>query len=132
MSRISKNVAAAIIVKNNSILLTRRGPTGSLPGKWEFPGGKVEQDETIQQCIERELKEELNLVTAAREILGESTYEYEHGAFRIFAVKTDIVSGAIKLSVHDAFEWAPIVKLLDYELAPADVPLAKNIQERLL
>ncbi len=94
---------------------------------WEFPGGKVEPGETLQQCLERELKEELGLTCQVDEEILRSEYVYEHGSFNLVALKTTIRSGDITLSVHDKFDWVPIKDLLSYHLAPADVPIAKWI-----
>jgi 8-oxo-dGTP diphosphatase len=71
-----KKVAAAIILRSGRVLVTRRGPTENLAGCWEFPGGKLESDETPQECIIRELQEELGLSAIAKEIIAESVYTY--------------------------------------------------------
>ena len=65
-----KQVTAAIIIQNGNVLLTRRSPGESLPGYWEFPGGKIEDGETPQVCLERELKEELCITTKAGQIIA--------------------------------------------------------------
>jgi 8-oxo-dGTP diphosphatase len=122
-----KNVSAAIIRKSNTVLITRRAPGKKLAGFWEFPGGKQEDNETIQQCLERELKEELDLTTNCTRILTESIYEYDRGAINLIAIDTEIIEGQISLSVHDKYEWVALENLLDYQLAPADIPVAKWI-----
>ncbi len=109
------------------MFLTRRGQREKLSGFWEFPGGKVEPGETLKQCLERELKEELNLICHAGDEIMRSEYIYAHGSFTLVALKTIIRSGEIGLSVHDRFDWVPIKDLLNYQLAPADVPIAKRI-----
>lgn len=120
-----KNVSAAIIKKDNLVLITRRAPNEKLAGHWEFPGGKQERGETIQECLERELMEELNIETRCNLILTESIYEYDGGAIKLIAIKTEIISGSFELSVHDKYEWAPIKDLMKFNLAPADVPIAE-------
>ena len=125
-----KVVTAGIIVSEGKILLTRRGKNESVPGKWEFPGGKVEPGETVKQCLERELFEELHIATQSGETLGESVYKYDHGEFRLIAISSRIISGDIKLSVHDKYEWVELHDLLSFDLAPADLPLAKLIMEK--
>jgi 8-oxo-dGTP diphosphatase len=122
-----KNVSAAIIKKNDSVLIARRAQGEKLAGFWEFPGGKQEEHETIQQCLERELKEELGIIACCTEILTESIYEYDGGAIKLIAIETNIVCGEIALSVHDTYEWVTYNKLLDYQLAPADIPIARWI-----
>lgn len=107
-------------------MLTRRAPGQQLEGLWEFPGGKVEPGETVQECIEREIKEELNLVCMAERVFMESVYEYEGGAINLIGVLVT-VSGEPELHVHDRLTWAPIGDLLTFQLAPADIPIAKEL-----
>jgi len=125
-----KEVSAAIIEKNGLILITRRAKDEKLAGFWEFPGGKREASETIEQCLVRELKEELDVEVVTNGILGESDYHYSGGAIKLIGVYARIVSGDIKMTVHDSFEWVSPKDLLSYELAPADVPLAKMLIQK--
>lgn len=122
-----KNVSAAIIRKSYSILLTRRAPGEKLAGFWEFPGGKQEEGESILECMERELREELNIECEAIDVFTENVYEYTGGSINLIAINTKIVSGEIKLSVHDRYEWVQLPELLDYKLAPADIAIAERI-----
>jgi len=125
-----KTVTAAIIVRAGNVFLTRRGPKERLAGYWEFPGGKVEDGEQLAECLERELLEELGLRTKAGDVLAESEFHYEHGAIRLIALDTQLISGELHLTVHDRAEWVPIGELTSYQLAPADIPLAEKLQER--
>lgn len=122
-----KNVSAAIILDKGKILLTRRAPGENLEGYWEFPGGKQEKSETIFECLEREILEELNLICKAKKIFTESVYHYVGGAIKLIAVIADIINGDICLSVHDLYEWVSIDDLMIYKLAPADIPIANLI-----
>ncbi len=122
-----KLVAAAIIIKNKCVLLTRRKPGERLAGYWEFPGGKLEERETPQKCLERELLEELGIKARAGEIIAESEYHYDHGAFKLLALLTTIEEKNLTLKVHDRAEWVPLHSLLNYKLAAADIPIAKII-----
>ncbi len=123
-----KQVTAAIIVESGRVLLARRALNQKLAGFWEFPGGKVEPGETLQACLERELLEELSLKCKAGEELIRTEYIYDHGIFNLIAFATTIISGRIELSVHDQFKWVAINELLAYQLAPADIPIARWIQ----
>jgi len=125
------NVAAAIIKKESTVLLTRRAPSEKLAGYWEFPGGKQEDNETIQECLERELKEELSIETRCTDILIESPFEHSKGAFTLIAIAAEIIAGDLKLSVHDKFEWVPVKNLLDYKMPPADIPIAQFLIDEL-
>ena len=122
-------VTCAIIFRNNSVLLTRRKAGEKLNGYWEFPGGKIEQDETPQFCLERELHEELDVESEAGEIIAESIYEYEHGTIKLLGIETKLKDNKLTLSVHDKVEWVLIKDLLRYKLSPADIPIAKTIME---
>ena len=98
-------VSAAVIEHDGRILIARRKPTDTLGGFWEFPGGKVEKGETPQECLEREILEELGVESTAGDELCKSVYKYEHGAFEIIAIKTKLKSSNLKLSSHDKIEF---------------------------
>ncbi len=122
-----KTVTAAIIIEDERILLARRGPAQQLAGYWEFPGGKVEEGESLEECLKREIHEELGLATDIGDVFAQSEYHYDHGAFRLIAMRAYIISGEIRLHVHDQAEWVPIPDLLNYDLAPADIPIAQKL-----
>jgi 8-oxo-dGTP diphosphatase len=122
-----KQVAAAIIFNKGKILVTRRAPGEKLAGYWEFPGGKLEGNETPQECIIRELREELGLHAAAGDVIASSVYEYTGGAIELIAVECTVRNYEISLSVHDAYEYIQPEALLDIRLAPADIDIAKKI-----
>ena len=121
------NVSAAVIIENENVLLTRRAPGENLAGYWEFPGGKQEANETIKECLVREIKEELDLDVQCLNILIESVYLYPGGKINLIAILTEISAGEIGLNVHDKYEWVKIESLLEYQLAPADIPIAEWI-----
>ncbi len=122
-------VTAAILRRGNEVLLTRRAQGEKLAGLWEFPGGKVHDDETPETCLARELQEELSLTCSIGPKVADSDYRYEHGEFTIVAYEAEIQSGSLVLTVHDKAEWVDVGRLLDYELSPADVPIAKAVQQ---
>lgn len=109
------------------MLVTRRGPGEHLAGMWEFPGGKLEGKESPEECIVRELSEELGIRVSTGRVIAESRYDYEGGAINLIAVETHILAGEIALTVHDAFDWVSPQRLLEIELAPADIPIAEEI-----
>lgn len=122
-----KPVAAAVIHLNGKILITRRAPGEKFAGKWEFPGGKLEHKETPQECITRELREELGVESVAGEILTSTTYTYPGGTIKLIAIVVTLQSTQFILQVHDLFEWVLPQELLRFELAPADIPIAEEI-----
>ena len=119
--------AGTIHSDSGEILILRRGPQESLSGFWEFAGGKVENGESEQACLKRELKEELGIEVSVGEFIEESHYIYEHGEFILRAYEAIITGGKIELSVHDDSAWVDPEKLQDYKLAPADIPIAKKL-----
>jgi 8-oxo-dGTP diphosphatase len=122
-----KPVAAAVVYLDGRVLITRRAPGQSLEGLWEFPGGKVEPGETLQECIVRELDEELGVTSVAGEILMTVTYTYPGGTIELIAVLVELQSTQFTLQVHDLYEWVRPDDLLLYDLAPADIPIAEEI-----
>jgi len=123
-----KNVSAAIIIRNNEILIGRRSASVNLTGFWEFPGGKQDPGETIQECLERELFEELSVPSIAGEIFHESIFKYDGGTINLIGIITELLDTKFTLSVHDKVEWVQISELLSYKLAPADIPIAEKIR----
>ena len=117
-------VAAAIIQRGDRVLLGLRPMRSPLPGAWEFPGGKVEPHETAEQCLVRELQEELRISVRVTAPFMESSHAYAHGAFRVLSFRVVWVSGAIEPQIHDRVEWVRVDELLHYNLIAADVPIA--------
>ena len=99
-----------------------------MAGLWEFPGGKQEIGETIQQCIMREIKEELCVECEVNEFLLDVTKEYAHGEFKLMVYKakiTDIEN--LKAMVHQDLRWVMVKELGDYEFPPADVEIIEYL-----
>lgn len=86
-------------------MLARRSPKSKLAGKWEFPGGKVEDGESLRECLKRELIEELGIDTEIGDHFMSSDYCYEHGSFRIEAFRVKWIGGELRLLDHDQVEW---------------------------
>ena len=122
-----KQVAAAVAIRDGRILVTRRAPGEKLEGYWEFPGGKLEPGEQPQDCIVRELAEELGVSSSAGEVLTAAVYEYPGGAINLIAVSVTLHHEDLRLSVHDAFDWVQPSALLELQLAPADIPIAEEL-----
>ena len=99
------DVAAAVILAENRILAARRKPGIHLAGYWEFPGGKVEIGETPEQCLIRELQEELCIKANISGYLGESLYDYGSKCIRLIAYQVEHVEGTFQLVDHDELRW---------------------------
>ena len=124
------NVTAAIIERNGKILLAKRSSDSSLPNKWEFPGGKVDPGETAEDCLARELHEEFVIIVNVGKFIAESVYHYEQRTVRLMAYQVFTDADISTLNAHDEVRWVPVAELLDYDLAPADVPIAKEVRKR--
>lgn len=117
-------VVAALIFKTDRILLARRCK-GSLAGYWEFPGGKVETNESQEQALARELFEEFGV--EAR--IGAKILKVEHTgekSFNLTGYWASSDSQFFELRDHDKIAWAKLEDLLIYNLAPADIPIAQE------
>lgn len=125
-----KVVTAAIVSDQGRYLIARRGPAEKLAGMWEFPGGKVEFGETLQECLKREIYEELGVQAEIGELITESHYKYDHGEILLVAMRTHIANMDINLTVHDSIQWLTPAQLLNLNLAPADIPIAKFLNEQ--
>lgn len=121
-------VAAAIIVnEHGQILIARRKKGKAQAGLWEFPGGKIENNETIEECLKRELLEEMNIEIQPYESLGVNDHYYGPTHIRLYAHKAKYVSGKLILVDHDQCKWVFSKELGEYEFAPADVMFVKNL-----
>lgn len=125
------DVAAAVIFADDKIFAARRKPGSHLAGYWEFPGGKIEADETPEQCLIRELQEELCITTEVGQYIGESLHDYGTKVVRLMAYKVIHIFGDFKLNDHDQFCWLGINELESINWAPADIPLVDLCRELL-
>jgi 8-oxo-dGTP diphosphatase len=123
-----KIVTAAIIKKDNRYMVTRRASGEKLAGYWEFPGGKVESGETLEEGLAREIKEELSLTIDVGSLFHEVVHEYDGGAITLKAFNAVWASGELSLSVHDEIRWLLPHEILQLKLAPADIPIAEKLK----
>lgn len=124
-----KNVAAALFIQDKSILIAQRAKGQKLEGLWEFPGGKQEVGETIYECLEREIEEELNVNCTAKKIFAESIYKYENGTINLIAILSDLKDTSFELQVHSEVKWVNISELDKYNFAPADIEIVYKLIE---
>lgn len=123
-------VVAALIEKDNKYLIARRS-TGSedVLGKWEFPGGKVEKDETEEHAIEREIKEEFEMDIKANKFLTNNICEYPTKTIDLRLYECKYLSGEFHLHDHSEYKFVSKEDILSYDLCPADIPLAGYVKE---
>jgi len=120
------HVTCAIIEKDGMVLTTQRSETMSLPLKWEFPGGKINDVEQPEECLKRELHEELGIAVAISRSLALTTHQYPTFIITLYPFVCKITAGDIKLHEHKAFTWLPPEKLHELDWAEADMPIIKS------
>ncbi len=123
------HVVAAVIEKDGKILICRRRNKDGTPGKWEFPGGKLEKGETQEQCLARELWEELALHVEARSKITTLTHQYEAFSVELTLYEATLLGGDIKLNVHEAAVWARRESLPEYDFLAADIQFVKELAQ---
>ncbi|PKM85993.1 MAG: 8-oxo-dGTP diphosphatase MutT [Firmicutes bacterium HGW-Firmicutes-12] len=126
-----KKVTAALIMHNGRVLIAKRKADDKLANKWEFPGGKVEFGETPEECLIREIKEELDIEIIIDSYFAESVYTYPHGTIHLMAYWAKWISGTVKPTVHDDIKWAPPEELPLYDFAPADIAIVEKLTSGL-
>ncbi|KVV14156.1 (deoxy)nucleoside triphosphate pyrophosphohydrolase [Flavobacterium sp. TAB 87] len=121
------NVTCAIIFFNSKVLVTQRSEKMKLPLKWEFPGGKLEDNESEEECIRREIKEEINIEIEVIKKLTSSVYD--HGTFKINLIPfiANYISGTIKLEEHTDFKLLELSELRPLDWAAADLPIVEEL-----
>ena len=125
-----KQVTAAILIKDRKILIAKRKASDRQANKWEFPGGTVEQDETPEACLEREIREEFGIKVSVGRFFGESVYHYDHGSIKLLAYQAHWESGKITLKDHADYRWVFAEQLAEYDFAPADIPIVAKLQHK--
>ena len=125
-------VTAAIIRENGRILATQRHDHDSTGGKWEFPGGKIEQGETPEACLRRELHEELGVDAEIGELFMETTHAYPTKTVELLVYHAAIRAGTIALHAHQACRWMTMNELDQLDWLAADWPIVAKIQLELI
>ena len=129
MKKTIKVVAAIIENESKEILCALRSPQMSMPNLWEFPGGKVESDESLFDAIEREIQEELNCQVKAFDIFDENIHEYEKVIVNLIGIKCTLVEGIPTAKVHSKLIYLNKANLSSLVWAPADVPIVENLMK---
>ena len=123
-------VVGAVLVHDGRVFAAKRGPGKSMAGYWEFPGGKVEADETPEEALARELREELKIDVTVGEFIVTATHEAGTAVIELSTYLCTIIEGVPVLTEHEEFRWLPVSELSDVEWAPADIPTVELLQER--
>lgn len=119
----------AAVIKNNQdeIFCAKRSPHMSLPNYWEFPGGKIEQGETKESALIREIIEELQCQIAVDKQIDNTFYEYDHFIIRLETFWCTLIEGRPVLQEHADSKWLTYDKLNHLDWAPADIPAVRKV-----
>ncbi|HPF12489.1 MAG TPA: (deoxy)nucleoside triphosphate pyrophosphohydrolase [Flavobacteriaceae bacterium] len=125
-------VCGLILNNNGKILICRRKREKFLEGYWEFPGGKVEEGETPQKTLKRELKEELKMEVEIDIFFATNIHDYSDFTIELISYLCTFIEAEFEMTDHDRFEWVLPKDLLNWKLAPADIPIAKEYIKKVV
>ncbi len=127
MKKLIKVVGAIIENDNAEVLCALRSPEMSIPNHWEFPGGKIEENESLSEAIVREIQEELKCSIVFKEMFNDNTHEYEKFIVNLITVKCKLVAGAPVATEHSKLIWLNRENLQSLKWAPADIPAVEQL-----
>lgn len=122
-------VAAVIQNEEGKILIAQRNLKKSQGGLWEFPGGKIEPNETKEEAIIREIKEEMDIDIEAKKFIGQKVFNYPDKDINLIAIECKQIKGDIKLNEHEDIKWVNKNELRNFNFAPADKFIVNAILE---
>ncbi|TXR54718.1 (deoxy)nucleoside triphosphate pyrophosphohydrolase [Reinekea thalattae] len=121
------DVTAAVIVKDDRICCARRAAHKEHAGYWEFPGGKLELGETLEQCLVRELAEELAIEVRVERFLLTSRHRYPDKIIDLHAFQVRWLCGDFNCVDHDLIRWLPLSELQQLPWSAADIPIIDHL-----
>jgi len=120
-------VTAAVILRGGRVLIAKRRKGDRQGGRWEFPGGKRRPGETPEECLRRELLEELGVRSLIGALFGIWEHVYDHGPIRLLVYRVSDLKGDIRMLTHEDIRWVPPEELSFYDFSEADRPVALKI-----
>jgi len=125
-----RQVVAAVIEKDAKVLVARRKPGLVAGGMWEFPGGKVEDGETAEKCLERELEEEMGVRTRVGDLLCSVPFSGALMAFELLVFRTELLSDSFRLTDHDEIRWQAPGDMVEALFSEPDRPVVQILAGR--
>ena len=122
-------VVAAIIIENGSFFATQRG-YGAWKDWWEFPGGKIEEGETPEEALVREIKEELDTLVSVDEFLMTVEYDYPEFHLSMGCYLCSVISGQLTLLEHESARWLPLSDPWQVKWLPSDIEVVEKLKKR--
>ena len=122
-------VAAVIQNEEGKILIAQRNLKKSQGGLWEFPGGKIEPNETKEEAIIREIKEEMDIDIESKKFIAQKVFNYPDKDINLIAIECKQIKGDIKLNEHEDIKWVNKNELRNFNFAPADKFIINAILE---
>jgi 8-oxo-dGTP diphosphatase len=120
---------AGVVLRSHQVFLARRAPGGSIGGKWEFPGGKIEPGESASEALVREFEEELGVGVEVDRAIGESLFSDGSRRFRVTAYHVVFSGVPVTRGEHTAIEWFPLEMLHSLDLPDSDRGLIASVIE---
>ena len=111
---------AGVIRRDGLILIGKRCQDDSYGGLWEFPGGKIEEGETDEDCLKREIQEELGLDARIGSLIH---VNHASPTFELAVYNASLEDGELQLREHEEFRWVTAAELKDFDMLPADEPV---------
>ena len=127
----SIHVACAIIEQNGKVLAAQRNEFGRMPLKWEFPGGKIHVNESPEECLKREVMEEMGALLEIRRPLPLASHDYADFSVTLYPFVCSLLSKEITLHEHKSIKWLLPDELLTVDWAEADIPIIKVYLESI-
>lgn len=129
--RVAAAVIKAVNDRNQPIIFATQRGYGEMKGGWEFPGGKIEINETPQEALKREIMEELDTEIAVGDMIDSIAYDYPTFHLSMDCFWCEVINGDLVLKEHEAAKWLTKEHLNDVEWLPADITLIDKIRESM-
>jgi len=120
-------VGAVIMNEKNEVFCAQRSGSMSQPLLWEFPGGKIEEGESAEEALVREIKEELGCKIQVQDKVADIIHEYPNVIVHLITYKAIIIEGVPTLREHAQMKWVPVNQLFTLKWAPADIPTVEKL-----